>query len=366
MSRRTTREDALQAAQEASEAARKLQARGQEVKAERAEPAPEPKAEETTNLTPPAQKVKRGNPDREAMLDEIRQKRGEPKEEPEEKEPEEVKEPPVEAKEPPKEEVKAETPPVVETPPEVVPEAPKTVRVKVDGQEFDAPAEEVEAHGGVRGYQIAKAQDNRLKKTNEALALAQRLLAAQPKAPTVPQKSDVDFIAEKMDVVRFGTPAEAASAWIEIQQRSNKPVDQNALISRAVSAMNQNQAVAEFGKSFPEITSNPLLLKLAITMEAEEVQSAEKEGRSVDYRNLYNTIGTKIRSVVPPRQSQPQTAPKQESNPSSLAEKEARKASNVTVIPTAAARAEHPKEEAPETREESLNRMRKARGQQQL
>ena len=362
MSRRTTREDALQAAQEASEAARKLQARGQEVKAEKAEQV-EPKTEETTNLVPPAAKVKRGNPDREAMLDEIRQKRGEPKEEPEEKEePVEVKEPHVEAKEPPKEEVKAEAP--VEA--EVVPEAPKTVRVKVDGQEFDAPAEEVEAHGGVRAYQIAKAQDNRLNKTNQALALAQRLLAAQPKPQAATQKSDVEFIAEKMDVVRFGTKEEAASAWLEIQGRMSKPVDENAFVNRAVSAVNQNQAVADFGKNYPEITSNPLLLKLAITMEAEEVNNAQKEGRSVDWRNLYSTIGTKIRSVVPPRQSQPQTAPKQESNPSSLAEKEARKASNVTVIPTAAARAEHPKEEKPETREESLNRMRKARGQQQL
>ena len=360
MSRRTSKEDALRAAQEASEAARKLQARGQEVIAEKKAEV-EPKVEETTNLVPPAAKVKRGNPDREAMLDEIRAKRGEPKEETPEVE-EKPEEKPVEAKEPPKEEVKVETP----LEPEVVSEAPKTVRVKVDGQEFDAPAEEVEAYGGVRGYQMAKAQDNRLKKTNEALALAQKLLAAQPKPQAAPQKSDVEFIQEKMDVVRFGTKEEAAAAWIEIQQRSNKPVDQNALVSRAVSAMAQNQAVADFGKSFPEITSNPLLLKLAITMEHEEVQTAEKEGRAVDWRNLYSTIGTKIRSVVPPRQSQPQTAPKQESNPSSLAEKEARKASNVTVIPTAAARAEHPKEEKPETREESLNRMRKARGQQQL
>lgn len=362
MSRRATKEDALRAAQEASEAARKLQARGQEVKAEKAEePAPEPKADETTNLAPPAAKVKRGNPDREAVLDEIRQQRGEPKDEPEEKEPEEAPKEPVEAKEPPKEEAKVEEAP----PAEVVPEAPKTVRAKVDGQEFDVPVEEVEAYGGLKPYQIAKAQENRLKKTNEALALAQKLLAAQPKPDQPPQKSDVDFIAEKMDVVRFGTPAEAAAAWIEIQQRSNKPVDQNALVSRAVSAMAQNQAVAEFGKSYPEITSNPLLLKLAITMEHEEVQSAEKEGRAVDWRNLYSTIGTKIRSVVPPRQSQPQTAPKQESTTSSLAEKEARKASNVTVIPTAAARAEHPQEEKPETREEALNRMRKMRGQQQ-
>jgi hypothetical protein len=45
----------------------------------------------------------------------------------------------------PKEEPKSEA--VVEAPAEVVAEAPKVVRVKVDGEEFDAPADEVEAAG---------------------------------------------------------------------------------------------------------------------------------------------------------------------------------------------------------------------------
>src|SRR5690606_21921493 len=59
-----------------------------------------------------------------------------------------------------------------------VPEAPKTVRVKVDGEEYDAPDEEVEAAGGVKAYQIQKAAENRLNKANATLSEARKVQAA--------------------------------------------------------------------------------------------------------------------------------------------------------------------------------------------
>jgi hypothetical protein len=90
----------------------------------------------------------------------------------------------------------------------------------------------------------------------------------------------------------------------------------------------------------------------------------ERPGQPIDWQKFYSTIAHEVRGAFG-RQSQPAAQPAAPTggNPSQpVSEKEARKAS-ITTLPTAAARATPPAEEKPETREESLNRMRKARGQ---
>jgi hypothetical protein len=370
--RRRTEQAADRAAAQASEAARVLQQRSQESKTEKVEPVKvEPPKVEPAKVepTPEVEKslgpkvITRRNARREDVLDEIRQSRGEPKEEAETKEP---------PKEPEITEPKVET----ETAPEAVqpaPEAPKTVKQIVDGEEHEVPQSEVDEAGGAQAWRIARAQENRLKKMNEANTEAKQreeriakiaeavLQRQQPQQPSV---TDQQFIAERIDKVRFGTPEEAATAQLEIMQRINKPVDQNALLGQVLSAVDRKQAAADFMKEYPEVAANRLLLKLAVTLEHEELANARKSGQAIDWRSLYSKIGNQVRSVAPARQSQPQATPATSGNPSQASEREARKAS-ITVLPTASsARAELPKEEKPETREESLNRMRKARGQQ--
>jgi hypothetical protein len=176
----------------------------------------------------------------------------------------------------------------------------------------------------------------------------------------VPQQSDEQFIAEKMDIVRFGTKEEAAKALLEIQQRGQpKALDPQAIIQQAANKIKHDQAVAEFDKEFSDVATNPLLLKLVVALRNERIKEAKGP---IDWGNFYRTIGQEVRGVAG-RQSQSASAPaKTASNPSQQSEKEARKASIVN-LPTAGSRAEQPKEEKPETREESLNRMRRARGQ---
>jgi hypothetical protein len=369
MSRRTDKA-AERAAAEASEAARTLAVRGAEVRRSQAEPAAEEASEPAkseVHVTEPGrvEKLLKGRPHTQAM-DALLDKRelAEAAAEPEKETPAETTK--VEAKqEAPVEQPAAEAPP----------EAPKTVRVKVDGEEFDAPKEEVDAAGGIHAYQRDKASENRLKKMNEALAETRRAQAEiaewvkkQQKAePEKPQQSDKEFIAAKMDIVRFGSPDEAAAAWLEIQQRNQpKQLDQNAIIEQATNRMRHDQAVQAFDNEFADVVKNPLLLRLVVSLRNERMGQLPKD-QPVDWGNFYRKIGNEVRSVLPPRQSQPQVAAQTTaSNPSQPSEKEARKAS-ITNLPTASARAELPKEEKELSPEEErkawIAEQKKARGQ---
>lgn len=265
-------------------------------------------------------------------------------------------------------------------------EAPKTVKVKVDGEELDVPAEEVEAAGGVRAYQTNKAAENRLKKANDAVAEAKRLQAgivqwAQQQIqanPPKPQQSDQQFLAERVEMIRMGTPEQATAALQEILARSAAASDPNRTRMQAVMDVRRTAAAEQFKKEFQDIASTPLLMKMAANMENEWLQGLDQNvinsqqfALGFDFAAMYRNIGNQIRGALP-RPSQPsapaaQAAPAPaaatpSSTPSTPADKEARK-SSIVVLPTAAARAELPKEDKPESREETLEAMRKARGQ---
>lgn len=368
MSRRSSG-TAEAAAAAASEAARVLQARGQESKAAKEapqEPAPEPQQKRDDG---PPKQIRRGNPDREAAMEGIRQSRGEPKVEEPKEEP--AAAPKAEAKvedtppvEEPKEEPKVEAAPVPET--ASAPEAPKKVRVKVDGEEFDELESVVEEHGGLKAYQITRAAEKRLAKANEALAAAQRISAEiqANKAPAKPTETDDQFITSKMDVLRFGTPEEAAKALDEIIARKAKPVDTQSIITQAQTQIDHMAAVRQFDKENADLVTNPIILQSIVAVRDAKIKQHQQQnpGAPIDWQNFYSTIAHEVRGAFG-RHSQPASKPPAPGGtPSPAADKEARKAS-ITNLPTAAARAELPKEEKPETREESLNRMRKARGQ---
>lgn len=312
--------------------------------------------------------LKRGNPAREQAFAEIAKARGEPQDEPApsaEPEPQKIEAEPASAPQltPSPEPASPEITPTPEPTSVVTPEPPKTVKVKVDGVEFDAPASEVEEVGGVRAYQLMKANENRLAKTNEVLQqtrqlqaqLARMAEAAIPKPATV---TDAEFIAEKMDIIRFGTPQESAAAMQEVLTRNRPNIDPNQIVTRAITAMQQQAAEQSFATEFQDIVTNPLLLKLTIQLKNERLSQLKQ---IPDWTVFYRSIGNEIRGAIG-RQSQPatltQNAP---AGAPSQPDKEARKASIVN-LPTAAARAALPEATKPETREDILNEMRKKRG----
>lgn len=364
------------AAKAASEAARVLQARGQEAKTEKA---PEPAKVEITepehNPRDPRgdpERVKARNPVRAASMESIRAARGE---KPPEEAPKVETEPKVDATEPDPTSAaqQSSTPPPVEGTDQpadaaaVAAEPIKTIKVKVDGEEFDAPADEVEEYGGLKAYQIAKASENRLKKANEALAQARQIqeaftVFAKQHAPAPqPQVSDAQFIASKLDAIRYGTPEEGAAALIEIQQRSTPKIDPNAIINQSVMQMNYQSSVKQFLTEFSDITSKPDLMEWVEVKAKNSMSKLPLDKTHVDWADFWRRIGNEVRNVVG-RQPQTASVPQTTGNPSVVSsDREVRKSSIVN-LPTAAARATLPEEPKPETREQSLERMKKARG----
>ena len=370
---------AAAAAAAASEAGRVLQAqRGRQAEPS-PEPAPEPAPEPRADKSPPADKPLpvAKNDARDNAMDEILARRAE----------QPAEEPP-EAEAPPKPEIQPDPPPptmedmmagskfspaepAADAPPEVTPEAPPVieyVRVKVDGEEMDAPKADVEEAGGVRAYQIQRASENRLAKANEALAEAKRVQAAimaQAQAvanPPPPKVSDDEFIAQRLDLIRYGAPAEAAKAWAEIQGRSAAPpVDHNALVSEAVNRINMQNAAATFNNEFKDLVQDHDLDQIVKSRLANSMRGVQP-GQYIDWTEHLRKIGTEVRQKFG-RQPQPATpaATSATTGNPSLVSREARKASIVN-LPTAASRADVPKEPKPETREEMFADLRKARG----
>jgi hypothetical protein len=229
-----------------------------------------------------------------------------------------------------------------------------TVRVKVDGEEYDVPQEEIEAYGGVKPYQIAKASENRLKKANEALAEAKKLQASA-KTPDVTAD---DFLKQKIEVLRWGTPEESAKAFKEILEKQNKPIDHNMIVEMAADRIRHDDAVKAFDKEFADIGASQLHLKLVVALREERL----KQGHPGDWGNFYRSLGNEVRAVMP-KQSQPNVTQKTQDTTSPVPESKEERKSSIVNLPTAAAqRATLPEDPKPETRQDILNQMRKTRG----
>jgi len=228
-----------------------------------------------------------------------------------------------------------------------------TVRVKVDGEEFDVPQTEIDDAGGVKSFQIQRAADNRLRKANEALAEIRKL--QENRAETSKQSPD-DFLKSKIEVLRWGTPEESAAAFKEILEKQNKPIDHQMIVEMAADRIRHDDAVKKFDKEFTDIGASKMHLKLVLALRNEALQ----KGHPGDWDNFYRSLGNEVRAVMP-KQSQPTAAEKAQDSTSPAPDKEARKASIVN-LPQAAARAALPEEPKPETRSDILNQMRKMRG----
>ena len=378
MSRRTER--MAEAAAAASEAGRVLQQRQQEARVDPVEtPQPEaqtPEPESRRNDDPPRRIEPRNDPRTramEAVLASREQQMNAPAQEDETETPPASETPSASGAAPQQAAGAIETPapaPVVET-----------VKVKVDGEEFDVPKAEVEEFGGVKAYQIMKAADNRLRKANELIAqnrqmgellTRQALQTLQP--PREPQVNPAQAALQKLAAARFGTDEEYADAMQEYNAAvAPRGMDSNLIVTQATLSIKHDAALAKFKADFPDLVMNPMLGEL-VTLQVNKrlapfMTPAGPDWQklsSVDFQEVYSTIGNQVRSVAAPRppQAQPHASPTTGTPSQVPSEREARKASIVN-LPTAAARAETPteKELTPEeARKEAILSMKKARG----
>lgn len=355
------KQEAEKAAKAASETAAKVQAEPVSI-------------EQTDSDKVDAPRPKPRNPYRQSAMAEIEERHNRTSgnvETPEQTVEVTVSEEPKQEPEAKKVEVSAE--PAVEPVAQEAQPEPKQVKVKVDGEEYNVPEAEIEEYGGVRAYQVAKAAENRLKRANDALAESKRIaayMAQQLQASAKPQEPQVT--REQWKQVLFhpdATPEQKQQAYDALQAMDR--VDPVAVENRAVFKTNQVASAARFKQEFSDIASNPNLMQYAGWIENQRLPRALQEAGIMsmsdprlalfDFDTFYRSIGNEIRGSFP-RQSQPQQAAQTAGTPSPASEKEARKASIVTLPTAAATRAQLPQEEQPETREQVLNNIRKARG----
>lgn len=318
----------------------------------------------------PKREVKRGNPSRTMAYEQMMSERKEraentvheqPRPEPEKPaapEPEPVAT--ATATEP------TETAPAPE-PAAEAPAAPEMVEVKIDGEVRQVPKQEVEDHGGVRAYQIIKAQEKRLQEVNRyASQMGQMFQQLQQsmQPPPQPQKKAEEVIRDAIAKIQLGTPEEAAAAFQEaIGTLVPKPVDTQTAAMQAYLLNQVTQAENQFIRDNPDLVGNPMLKQLVISEKNRRLGEMQQQKRlPEDWNAFYTSIATDLRQALgrPPIAtpvSQPASQPT-----SGLAEKSARKA-DIVALPTAATRAAAPEAEKPLTRDEILARARKARGQ---
>jgi hypothetical protein len=269
---------------------------------------------------------------------------------------------------------------IPEVPPQVPPQTAETVRVKVDGEVFDVPKAEVDEAGGLIAYQKIRAAEGRVSKLQQSISetkqqQAQMLQWFQSAAQQQTPKPTYDqLINQKIDVIRYGTPEESAAAMREVLETavSANRVDPNAIEQRTLLKFSMMTAADTFRKEFADVLTNPMMATLAAVEEQKRLSTLQS--LPTDWNQFYRSIGNELRALVSPKQQyQPQetqpatqtadhTSQQQPSNTSPAPSvKEARKAS-IVALPTAASRAELPKETKPETRDDVLNGMKKSRG----
>lgn len=249
------------------------------------------------------------------------------------------------------------------------PEPVPTVKMKVNGQEFYVPQAEIDEAGGEKVYRLNKAAELHMENAKRIAAetrqqqaqLVQWIQAQQPKAPPPPSMNEM---IAKAAQARFGTDEEFTAAMSELMTAQAKPVDTNAITMQAVSVMQKTAAIDNFKKEFQDVVSNPMLLRLAASLETDFMQ----QGQPSDWQAFYRGLGNQVRSVVSGRQPQaPAAVPAtlatlSPGTPSPVAtDREARKSSIVN-LPTASARAALPAESKPKSREDILNDYKKSRG----
>lgn len=274
-----------------------------------------------------------------------------------------------------------------------VPEPVKTSRQVVDGKEYEVPLAEIEESGGERVWRLNKAAQNRLDEAKEALAESKRNAAAVAQQQnalaqwvqqnTQPQQTPDQQLQQAIEVIRGGTPEQSAQALRAVIRAHMPQVNPAEIENRMMFKVNQQAGAAKFRDEFSDLAANPLLMEFAGNLEnkllgpalqAAGITSwADPNVQHFDFPKFYRNIGNQVRGAFQ-RPSQPLAAPKPQGaagepqaptsgNPSpAQSEREARKASIVNLPTASSARAEAPAEDKPETREETLNRMRKARG----
>jgi hypothetical protein len=224
----------------------------------------------------------------------------------------------------------------------------KMITVKVDGQEMQVPESQV-IEAGIRYVQKDKAADRRLDEATRLLRTAQE--AATPKKEEKPLP-DMDE-AELANRIRNGTDEEAQEAMRILKGREQATPEEvaQAVEGRVLMKIDHQNAISWFQNEYKEIVSDPYLLNIAIAEEAR----LRGNGDVRPFKEVYQDVGDSIRKKL-------QEWKGGKPSVSTSTSKQERK-SEITNLPAASVRQQPKEQPKPKTAAQTIEDMRKARGQ---
>lgn len=253
----------------------------------------------------------------------------------------------------------SELPAVEETPEPVVDQVAKQMRrVKVDGEEFDVPEDDL-----VASYQKQATATRRLQEADRILADA-RAQAAQiaqqvkPLEPEVPPADRKQKIQQYHDAMLTGDMETAANLFDEVMNtgRPERPIpDVNAIIQQATPVIKQQlsneSALERFKTDYKDVMDDPDLLALADF----KLRQFEAEGKP--YADALISAGNAVREKFKLPTPSSDTA----NQPTTTRAEKLEKKGGIVNFPIANSKASS-QVEREQTNSEYVAEMRKARG----
>jgi hypothetical protein len=167
------------------------------------------------------------------------------------------------------------------------PRGPEMVKVKVEGNEYEVPKEQVDAEGGLEFYQKRAAANLIFQRAKQREDEANRILAEarQPKQP--PQSTEPQNpVAQLIETIRFETdPTKAAEAVKQLVAQTT--LTQQQVMGLVHQQLEADRSIGKFKSDFPEIAKDPLLYKMAVDLE----NHARQSGNTEPNESLHQKIG---------------------------------------------------------------------------
>lgn len=243
-------------------------------------------------------------------------------------------------------------------------EEPKAkIKIKVDGKEQEVDQDAV-LQAGIKALQKETAADKRLeeaarlKKEAEAAA-AQAAQARQQNTETtlsrqdatLEQLTDQDYV-ETVKKVQYGTPEEASAALKSLVAKAATSGQSETLTMAHVSEMLDFREANQWAHDeYKDILGEPKLKALFV----QEEKRLRAAGDNRPYRELYEEIGTGLRSWRDGLKPTPQTT--------NSAETRQERKSRIVTVKQAQARPPAPTPTKEPTPSDIIDKMRQARGQ---
>jgi hypothetical protein len=172
----------------------------------------------------------------------------------------------------------------------------KTVRLKVDGQEQEVPAEKV-YEAGIRALQKESAADKRLQEAAELRRQYEQMifqaLSSEPEPPQQPQGAQIDDLVETIKNAPFDEKAAARLAEALRQPRFNPQEVVEPILNVVQRKLEGRDALAEFRSKHSDLMSDPNAMETFHLIERGMVATGDRR----PYLERWSEIAERVKSA---------------------------------------------------------------------